>query len=396
MAKLPRFFFYVDEFQSMMNEAFADILSEARKYKLALTLANQYIEQMEEKVREAVFGNVGTLIVFRVGPFDAEVLKTVFEPTFTAEDLVELGLGQIYLTLMIDGVGSPPFSAQTIPPIDRPTISYKNDVIESSRGLYARTRADIEKIVIARQQEFAMPPPKPKGDFGPGKDKRRSPFSVGPSMSNSQMQNRPPMSAQANWQQSPIQPQQLQPVGMQSAPRSNDTSGQNSGLSGLRAAIQAAKTTSAPPSGRSPLDVLREKQSLRQTREGTLIPKNNAPPSPLGAMPARASAPLPPTVQPVRPVQMHQASASQPQHNQNQSSPSTLHHQRQQNQHNQHQTRQQSHQQQEQRWQKPQHEQIPQNDPRPSQKEKLSVDSSDEISPELLRSVIGGNDGPLE
>jgi type IV secretory pathway TraG/TraD family ATPase VirD4 len=73
MAKLPRFYFYVDEFQSMMNEAFADILSEARKYKLALTLANQYIEQMEEKVREAVFGNVGTLIVFRVGPFDAEV-----------------------------------------------------------------------------------------------------------------------------------------------------------------------------------------------------------------------------------------------------------------------------------------------------------------------------------
>ncbi|MBI5470583.1 type IV secretion system DNA-binding domain-containing protein, partial [Candidatus Kaiserbacteria bacterium] len=118
LAQLPRFYFYVDEFQSMMNEAFADILSESRKYKLALTLANQYIEQMEEKVREAVFGNVGTLVVFRVGPFDAEVLTTLFEPTFTAEDLVELGLGQIYLTLMIDGVGSPPFSAETIPPIE--------------------------------------------------------------------------------------------------------------------------------------------------------------------------------------------------------------------------------------------------------------------------------------
>jgi type IV secretory pathway TraG/TraD family ATPase VirD4 len=115
LAKLPRFYFYVDEFQSMMNDAFADILSESRKYKLALTLANQYIEQMEEKVREAVFGNVGTLICFRVGPFDAEVLKTVFEPTFIAEDLVGLGLGQIYLTLMIDGVGSAPFSAQTSP-----------------------------------------------------------------------------------------------------------------------------------------------------------------------------------------------------------------------------------------------------------------------------------------
>src|SRR3989338_5160562 len=114
LANLPRHYFYVDEFQSMMNEAFADILSESRKYKLALTLANQYIEQMEEEVRDAVFGNVGTLIVFRVGPFDAEVLETIFEPTFTPEDLVGLGIGQIYLTLMIDGVGSKPFSAETI------------------------------------------------------------------------------------------------------------------------------------------------------------------------------------------------------------------------------------------------------------------------------------------
>ena len=119
--RLPRFYFYVDEFQSMMNEAFADILSESRKYKLALTLANQYIEQMEEKVRDAVFGNVGTLISFpRRARSMQSTLKTVFEPTFEAEDLVELGLGQIYLTLMIDGVGSSPFSAETIPPIEAP------------------------------------------------------------------------------------------------------------------------------------------------------------------------------------------------------------------------------------------------------------------------------------
>ncbi len=151
MRALPRFYFYVDEFQSMMNESFADILSESRKYKLALTLANQYIEQMEETVRDAVFGNVGTLVVFRVGPFDAEVLKVVFEPTFTAEDLVGLGLGQIYLTLMIDGVGSAPFSAETIPPIDAPTISYKNDVIERSRALYGTPRAAIEGIIAQKQ-----------------------------------------------------------------------------------------------------------------------------------------------------------------------------------------------------------------------------------------------------
>ncbi len=162
MAKLPRFYFYVDEFQSMMNKAFADILSESRKYKLALTLANQYIEQMEEEVRDAVFGNVGTLIVFRVGPFDAEVLETVFQPTFLPEDLVGLGIGQIYLTLMIDGVGSPPFSAETIPPIEAPTISYRNDVVMSSREQYSRSRADVVEDINRKQTEFVAPPKEKK------------------------------------------------------------------------------------------------------------------------------------------------------------------------------------------------------------------------------------------
>jgi len=105
MAKAPNFYLYVDEFQSFANETFANILSEARKYKLNLTIAHQYVEQMEEEVRNAVFGNVGTTIAFRVGPFDAEVLETVFSPQFLAADLVNLGFAQIYLSLMIDGIG---------------------------------------------------------------------------------------------------------------------------------------------------------------------------------------------------------------------------------------------------------------------------------------------------
>lgn len=120
LTTLPNFYFYVDEFQNFANESFSDILSEARKYKLNLIIAHQYIEQMEEEVRDAVFGNVGTTVVFRVGPFDAEVLETIFEPQFTQTDLVNLGFAQIYLTLMIDGVGSPPFSATTLPPFDLP------------------------------------------------------------------------------------------------------------------------------------------------------------------------------------------------------------------------------------------------------------------------------------
>lgn len=164
MAKLPRVYFYVDEFQSMMNEAFADILSESRKYKLALTLANQYIEQMEENVRNAVFGNVGTTVVFRVGPFDAEVLKTVFEPTFHAEDMVGLGVGEVYMTLMIDGVGSPPFSAETIAPIEAPPISYRQDVVENSRKTYGRARAEMEALIQKRQDDFAPPVKQKKGE----------------------------------------------------------------------------------------------------------------------------------------------------------------------------------------------------------------------------------------
>ncbi|HQT83210.1 MAG TPA: TraM recognition domain-containing protein, partial [Candidatus Paceibacterota bacterium] len=126
-------YFYVDEFQNFANETFAEILSEARKYKLNLVIAHQYIEQMEEEVRDAVFGNVGTTVVFRVGPFDAEVLETIFLPHFTKEDVVVLDKRQIYLTLMIDGVGSAPFSAVTIPPIEAPSVSYRKQVIAESR-----------------------------------------------------------------------------------------------------------------------------------------------------------------------------------------------------------------------------------------------------------------------
>ena len=147
LAKLPNFYLYVDEFQSFANKSFADILSEARKYKLNLTIAHQYIEQMEEEVRDAVFGNVGTMITFRVGAFDAEVLEKEFAPTFTAEDLVNLGFAQIYLKLMIDGVSSHPFSSTTMKPIARSEYIYKDQIISASRATFARPRAVVEKEI---------------------------------------------------------------------------------------------------------------------------------------------------------------------------------------------------------------------------------------------------------
>ncbi|HYF13241.1 MAG TPA: type IV secretion system DNA-binding domain-containing protein [Candidatus Paceibacterota bacterium] len=161
---LPSFYFYVDEFQSFSNQSFADILSEARKYKLNLIIAHQYIEQMEEEVRNAVFGNVGTTIAFRVGPFDAEVLETIFSPQFTATDLVNLGFAQVYLTLMINGVGSPPFSATTLPPFDPPPERYVDKVLSNSRAQFGKHRTDVEEAIKKWHELDAMEPPKPKRD----------------------------------------------------------------------------------------------------------------------------------------------------------------------------------------------------------------------------------------
>ena len=160
MEKLPNFYLYVDEFQSFANESFSDILSEARKYKLNLTLAHQYLEQMSEEVRAAVIGNVGTMIAFRVGAYDAEVLEKEFAPQFTAEDMVNLGFAQVYLKLMIDGVSSQPFSAVTMPPIGIPTVSHKEAVLMNSRMTFGRARASVEDEIERQliEQDKGMAP----------------------------------------------------------------------------------------------------------------------------------------------------------------------------------------------------------------------------------------------
>ena len=145
---LPNFYLFVDEFQNFANASFADILSEARKYKLNLTIAHQYIEQMDEQVSAAVFGNVGTTIAFRVGAADAEVLEKEFMPQFTIEDLINLGFAQIYLKLMIEGLTSPPFSAVTLPPIAQPEISHVNEIISASRSQFTRGRQAVEAEIF--------------------------------------------------------------------------------------------------------------------------------------------------------------------------------------------------------------------------------------------------------
>lgn len=141
------FYLYVDEFQNFATEAFANILSEARKYHLCLILAHQYITQMEETVRDAIFGNVGTIINFRVGAADAEFLEKEFLPEFNADDLVNLSKWSIYLKLMIDGVASRAFSAATLPPFSKPTKSHREKIITASREQYGTERNVIEEKI---------------------------------------------------------------------------------------------------------------------------------------------------------------------------------------------------------------------------------------------------------
>lgn len=151
------FFLYVDEFQNFATESFVNVLSEARKYRLALILAHQYISQMEEGVRDAVFGNVGTLISFRVGAEDAEFLEKEFSPVFNAEDLVNLAKYHIYLKLMIDGVSCSPFSAITLPPFQKEDETNGDNIIKASREKYGTSREEVEDRILKWAGDLEVP-----------------------------------------------------------------------------------------------------------------------------------------------------------------------------------------------------------------------------------------------
>lgn len=160
MAEADRrdFYLFVDEFQNFATQSFANILSEARKYRLNLIIAHQYIEQLDpDYVRPAVFGNVGTMVFFRVGAADAVFLAPEVAPRFVEEDLVNLTKFEIYVKLMIDGVSSEPFSAKTLPPINARTQS-TDRVIKVSRERYAQPRNVIEEKIL-RWSGMVQDPP---------------------------------------------------------------------------------------------------------------------------------------------------------------------------------------------------------------------------------------------
>ncbi len=148
-AERKDFYLYVDEFQNFATESFANILSEARKYRLCLTLAHQYINQLifdgNSTVRDAIFGNVGTIVSFRVGAEDAEHLEKEYEPVFVMNDIVNLSKYNMYLKLMIDGIAGDAFSATALPPVDiSDTAENEEKAIRVSRERYGKSRAEVE------------------------------------------------------------------------------------------------------------------------------------------------------------------------------------------------------------------------------------------------------------
>jgi len=142
------FYLYIDEFQNFTTDSIMTILSEARKYRLDLTLANQYIAQLPEQIRDAVFGNVGSLISFRIGPQDAEFVEKQTEPVFFAHDLINLGQFQTYIKLTINNTPSKAFSMQTLPPERKSDRDLAKKIKELSRLKYGKERPEVEAKIL--------------------------------------------------------------------------------------------------------------------------------------------------------------------------------------------------------------------------------------------------------
>ncbi len=153
------FVLVVDEFQNFATASFANILSEARKFNLSLVVAHQYVAQMDEAVRDAVFGNVGTIVSFRVGAEDAELLEKEFAPEFLVQNIVDLGKYEIYLKLMIDGAASHAFSARTMEPIPPLPVSPRAQVIQASQDSYGKPRSAVEDAIAEWRAPLPTPEP---------------------------------------------------------------------------------------------------------------------------------------------------------------------------------------------------------------------------------------------
>ncbi len=143
------FYLYIDEFQNVTTDSISSILSEARKYRLSLNIAHQYVSQIDEKIKNAVFGNVGSMAVFRVSPEDAAVFEPKFKPIFTAQDITKLDNYNAYMSMLVNGQPVKPFNIHTLPP-EAGNMEIVDDLKELSYLKYGRDRAEVEAEIMGR------------------------------------------------------------------------------------------------------------------------------------------------------------------------------------------------------------------------------------------------------
>lgn len=150
--KMEDFFLYIDEFQNVTTDSIESILSEARKYRLSLNVAHQYISQLEDNIKNAVFGNVGSLAVFRVGAEDAEFLESKFKPVFTAKDIMKIDNWNAYVSMLIKGQPTKPFNIATLPP-PQGDMNMVENLKELSYLKYGRDREEVEEEIMNKYKQ---------------------------------------------------------------------------------------------------------------------------------------------------------------------------------------------------------------------------------------------------
>ena len=148
------FYLYADEFHNVVTETFENLLSEARKYGLALTVAHQYMAQLLSKVQSAVLGNCGSIVVFRVSGEDAEHLEAEMAPIFKVKDMINLGKQEFYIKMTIDGESYDPFSAATLKVMPATHPSYRERIIEASRKKYTIHVGDAQKLIMEEESSI--------------------------------------------------------------------------------------------------------------------------------------------------------------------------------------------------------------------------------------------------
>jgi hypothetical protein len=266
------FYLYVDEFQSFATPSFANILSEARKYGLCLTLAHQYVSQLDETVRDAIFGNVGTMVAFRIGGADGEIFEREFAPEISTQDFVNAPFAQIYVRLMIDGLTSRPFSATTLPPIPKPAISHKEQVVGSSRKKYGTARAEVteyirqwwQPIISEEEKERERLARRNFGEGGQRADRRERREREGPVRRF--QENRPP--------QRPISLYDLQKISGRERPHPGEQKEIHKpperNLNELREMLSQIRPRNQKPSSQKP-DSQNNKESPKELRPGESV-----------------------------------------------------------------------------------------------------------------------------